>query len=412
MRILWISFYGSWTKPLLSAISRQQEVTMGVIVPIIGGKSEMHFFEDNIEFFNIPFREKEMLSAMTTNVYHKFEKCINNFKPDIIHVHGTEKNLGQIANYCHEIPVVVSIQGLIVAYRPFYLNFLEKLQLRPFMTIKNILGRGGVERNRKIFDGGKKYEEDIISHCKYFFARTFWDKAHIKIDNKDAKVFHGEELLRDEFYANAGSWNIEDCRPHTIFMPCGMSPIKGLHCAIETIRLLKRFYPDVKLVVPGMLNRVMGRGKLKDFLLGENYIRYVRSLIRKYNLIYNVLLLDRLDGKGMVDEMKKANVFLSPSSIDNSPNAVGEATMIGIPVVTTPVGGIPSFLHDEIECLFAPAGDVYLMAYQIMRLFEDKYLCKTISQNAYKVALKRHDVDNTVNQYMDAYHYIIINKNV
>ena len=109
----------------------------------------------------------------------------------------------------------------------------------------------------------------------------------------------------------------------------------------------------------------------------------------------------------MANEMLKANVFLSPTSIDNSPNSIGEATMIGVPVVTTPVGGIPSMLKDEESCLFAPAGDVYMMAYQIKRIFNDSELAIKLSKNAHQIALLRHNPDSTVTQYINAYEAIV-----
>lgn len=109
----------------------------------------------------------------------------------------------------------------------------------------------------------------------------------------------------------------------------------------------------------------------------------------------------------MMRQMQRAHVFLSPSSIDNSPNAIGEATMIGIPIVTTPVGGVTSFLKDEETALFAPAGDPYMIAYQIKRIFDNDNLAITLSKNAQKIALERHDIDKTTKQYLNIYRQII-----
>lgn len=407
MNILWISFYGSWTLPLLNEIANVNTGKVGMIIPVIGGKTEKCEMIGRIQYITIPFTKHELFQNMTSSTFLKFNKYIELFNPDVIHVHGTEKNLGQIQNYIKSLPIVISIQGILQAYRPYYLNYIEKSSLYKFKTLKNCLRRGGVDRMKRIFEKGRCYETDIIRNGKFFFARTNWDKSHLLFENQQAIIFHGEELLRDEFYENCGSWNVEGCDKYTVFMPCGMDPIKGLHQSIATIYLLKRIYSSVKLIVPGMNGRVMNRSGLSDFLFGEEYIRYVKSLITKYDLSENVVFLDRLDAKGMAEQMKRANAFLSPSSIDNSPNAVGEATMIGMPIVATSVGGIPSFLRDEEECLFAPAGDPYMMAFQLDRIFKDSELASKLGHNAFSVALKRHNKAIAVQQYLNAYQSMI-----
>ena len=221
------------------------------------------------------------------------------------------------------------------------------------------------------------------------------------------KIFTGEELLRESFYDNAGTWKINQCTKHSIFMPSGFNPIKGMHLAIETIYLLKQYYPNVLLVIPGIPIHILQMNRLSRLITGEEFITYIQHKIHEYNIEDNIRFLPRLDAIEMAEEMKKANVFLSPSSIDNSPNAIGEAMLIGTPIVSTPVGGVTSFLEDESSTLFAPAGDPYMMAYQIKRIFDDENLAATLSNNAHQIALKRHNKENTVKQYIDTYKKII-----
>lgn len=407
MNILWISFYGSWTLPLLKEINKNNQGKTAIIVPIIGGKNKIKEVKDGIVFYSLPFNRKELFQNMTLKTFQKFNEIIKEFNPDIIHVHGTEKNLGQIQSYIPNIPVVISIQGIIRACRPYYLNYLDKDKIRRFTTIKNLLGRGGIERTKKIFENGDKYETNIIKEGKYFFCRTLWDYAHITLENPDAHIFQGEEILRESFYENQGKWDINKIEKYRIFMPSGSDPLKGLHHAIETVMLLKKDFPKIKLIVPGLKYNHIHQNKIKDFLFGEEYMRYIKHLIKNHSIQENIILLNRLDANEMVEEMKKANVFLSPSSIDNSPNAIGEAMMIGTPIVTTPVGGIPSFMKDEISCLFASAGDPFIMAYQIKRIFEDENLACLLSNNATVKARMRHSIETITKQYIGTYLLII-----
>lgn len=402
MRILWISFIGSWTFPLLNQIKINNEV--GIIIPNTDGKNKS-YQKDKISFFELSLKKRELYENMNINTFMKYKKIIDAFNPDIIHVHGTEKNLAQIQNYIKNIPIVISIQGLLSGYKDFAFNYINTSSIKKFTSIKNLIGRGGSNLMYKYFNKGISYEINILKEGKYFIGRTYWDKAHVMFNNTKALYFHGEELLREEFYNYEASWDIKKCQKHYIFMPSGFNPIKGLHLALKTVYLLKQYFPDVELIVPGISTKQIKR--FTNRVYGEEYIIYCVNLIKEYGIESNIKFLSRLDAKRMVEEMQKAHVFLSPTSIDNSPNAVGEATMIGVPIVTTPVGGIPSILKDENEVLYAPAGDSYMMAFQIKRIFEEDNLATSLSRNAHIKALKRHDIVNITTQYLNIYNEII-----
>lgn len=271
------------------------------------------------------------------------------------------------------------------------------------------MGRGGVDAQYKLFCQSAQYEIDIFKNGRYFIGRTEWDKAHVIFNSPHAIYFHGEELLRPEFYKQQNTWAIDKITPYSIFMPSGFNPIKGLHVALEAITLLKEKYPKIKLRVPGIPMNILKRKGLFATLMGEQYLNFIRTFIKRNNLTNNIELLPRLTPAQMVECMQQSHVFLSPTSIDNSPNTVGEAMMIGLPVVVTAVGGLLSFLKDNETCLFTPVGDSYMMALKIMQIFEDIKLAERLSQNAYQTALRRHDISTTIIQYITIYKQCVNN---
>jgi len=408
--ILWISFLATWTMPLLAAIRKQHIGKLGIIVPVIKGV-ESYKSEDNIDFYSVRVTNKQLYKEMNVALFNKLNAVIQEFKPDIIHVHGTEKNLAQIQNYLPNIPVVISIQGIMMSYKPFAYNFLDINQLAKHKSLKNVLGIGGTKSMYRLFSKSNRYEADIFEKGKYFIGRTEWDKANVLFRNKDARYFHGEELLRDEFYKVACSWSIDNCEKYTILMPSGFNPIKGLHIAIEAVHYLVRYYPQAQLVVPDIVNSKIKNNTFLERIIGDEYVIYIKSLIKKYKLENNIQLCNRFDTAKMVEEMQKAHVFLSPSSIDNSPNILGEASMIGLPIVTTPVGGILSIFEDNNSCLFAPAGDAFLMAYKLKQIFDSESLAEKLSKNCNKVAFKRHNTDETAIQYIEIFKKVFMIEN-
>lgn len=405
IRVLWISFFGSWTLPLLRALKPHCEIE--VIVPVIGEKKSYFKNEEGIRFHYIGLKKKELSRPMTQCVFIKYAPFIQQFQPELIHVHGTEKNLAQVQKFLPHIPVVTSIQGILSGSYPFAQNYLCEKDMKPYKTLKNLLGFGGLNLMYKQVIKGLSFELDILQHNQYFIGRTDWDKAHIMFNNPTSRYYRGEELLRPEFYHEANSWTLNTCLRHSIFMPFGFNPIKGLHLAVLAVAHLKQYFQDVKLFVPGVDINLNGKSRLTSPIIGEEFIRYVKDLIIKHGLVDNVVFLPRQDAEGMIRNMKQANVFISPSSIDNSPNAVGEATMIGVPVVTTPVGGVPSFMTDGENALFAPAGDAYLLAYQIKQIFDDDALAEKLHQGGVALARKRHNIEKATQQYLSAYKDII-----
>lgn len=382
IRILHICHNGSWVQPLLKVLETRADIQC--IYP--ANKEHPH----------------KMMTKAVADVYRE---RIERFAPDIIHVHGTENNYGQLQHYYPDIPVVTSIQGVLTGYIPYATAQLTRKDVRPYWTLKNLFNRGGLmQPYRTLVHGSKAYEEDILRTCQYFFCRTDWDRMWVKKYNPNAHIYQGEELLRPAFYINAGQWKEESAARHSIFMPSGFNPIKGLHHAIKALHQLKATYPDVTLRVPGIPEDIYNRKGLAYRICGEEYLGYVRHQAENLKLKDNIVFLPRLSAEEMAAEMLRANVFLSPTSIDNSPNSVGEAMMLGLPIVSTPVGGVPSFVHhEENGLLAAPDG----LASAISRIFDDTTLAASLGTKAYQTALRRHDKEQTAEQYLSAYQDIV-----
>jgi len=60
----------------------------------------------------------------------------------------------------------------------------------------------------------------------------------------------------------------------------------------------------------------------------------------------------------VAEEMAQATMLLFPTRVDNSPNAVKEAVVRGLPVVASAVGGIPDYVSPGQNGLLFPAGNL------------------------------------------------------
>ncbi len=79
---------------------------------------------------------------------------------------------------------------------------------------------------------------------------------------------------------------------------------------------------------------------------------------------------------------KEYNIFINTTNFDNTPVSVMEAMALGLPVVSTNVGGMPYLITHEKDGLLVPPGDAAAMIAAVERLLNDKVLCRHIIDNA------------------------------
>lgn len=76
------------------------------------------------------------------------------------------------------------------------------------------------------------------------------------------------------------------------------------------------------------------------------------------------------------------DIFINTTNIDNTPVSVIEAMALGLPVVSTNVGGIPYLLDDGKDALLIEKGNVQEMTQAILSLLGNKDLAFNLSKNA------------------------------
>ena len=395
---------GSWVTPLFDSLCSSEEIRLGIISPVVNGEYCKYDTEAEV-FYTIPIKRGDNQKRMRQSSIEFYLKAICDFRPDVIHFHGTEKNFGLLREHISDrIPIVGSIQGIINSYLPYLYMASSDIENTMQKSLKNLLGKGGIASLMKKWERYSKIENDIFLLNKYFIGRTLWDKSQVVSLNPETSYFHGEELLREPFYAT--DWDIKQCEKHSVFISSGAYPIKGLHVLIRAIALLIEKYPGIKVYVP--LFQGGKKPGVKDYLFGEDYSIYVQSLIRKFQIQNNFVPLKRLTAVEMANQFARAHVFVLPSFIENSPNSLGEAMMVGTPTVASFAGGIGSIVENEKSSLLFPIGDFRTLASQIDRVFSDDKLAIKLSQQAKQIADRRHDIQFTTRQYIDIYKQIIL----
>ena len=342
-----------------------------------------------------------------TSLEEQWKTVVDEVQPDIVHIHGTEYAPGlALFNACPELNYVASIQGLISVYERYYTGGISIKEILSNITFRDLIKNKDILSAKKKFKvRGKKIEIPYFKKIKYIIGRTDWDWAHAKTLNNQNIYYFCNESLRDSFYSSK-KWNYNTKNEFTIFLSQASYPIKGLHKVLEAINLIKNDFPMIKVRVAG--GNIIKSSSFSDKLRLSGYGKYIRSLISKFKLERHLEFTGPLDEMDMIEEYLNCHVFICPSSIENSPNSVGEAQLLGTPCIASYVGGVPNMLNHGVTGLAYRFEEVEQLAQAIKSIFMDSALAETLSKNGIAVATQRHDRKINLNTLMGIYKNIIM----
>lgn len=318
---------------------------------------------------------------------------------DVIVIFGTECEYSRDALLAAERigaldKTVIFAQGMSYACFKHYAEGVPERIIKRH-TFRDLMRRKNIKAEIKEMEGKAETEKLMLGKTRNFIGRTTMDKAILKMFNPSAAYYKCNDVLRDSFYS--GDWRYESCQKHRIFICQFYYPIKGFHYLLEAAALLKERYPNLCIAAAGYnpIATSLTKNELKD----SSYIRYIKSLVRQYGLGDNVELLGELDEQQMKDEYLKSNVFVIPSTIENSPNSLAEAMMLGVPCVASNVGGIPDFASHGTEAYIYPSSASYMLAYYLDAVLGDPELAAKIGAEGKKRALREYDKNVNIRNF-------------
>lgn len=395
--------FGGWLINASMALSEQSDINLSIAFPK-KGINDVTILEGNkIKFYVfIPVVEKDVI----TNKYNlNFGKILEEIKPDIVHIFGTEyPHTLAMVNICNKknIRTVISIQGLVSIYSRHYMACIpDKVKKR--FTFRDFIKQDNLKQQQKKFANRGKFEIEAIQKVKHVIGRTTWDKACTTQINPNVHYHFCNETLREEFYKHV--WDINKCEKFSIFVSQASYPIKGLHFMLEAMPLILKRFPNTKLYISGP--DITKSDTLKEKLKKTTYAKYIKEFIRKFDLKNKVIFTGLLDEKQMCERYLKSNVFVCSSSIENSPNSLGEAMILGVPCVASDVGGVSDMLKHKEEGFLYQADAPYMLAYYVNKISGNEELALKFTKNAREHALKTHDREENTKRLIDIYDEII-----
>ncbi|HVZ10822.1 MAG TPA: glycosyltransferase family 4 protein [Candidatus Paceibacterota bacterium] len=229
----------------------------------------------------------------------------------------------------------------------------------------------------------------ILQSVDYFTVISMYLKRALLVrgiaENRIALIPNGVDMER------FGSLSVHP-RQHSIITVSRLVGKNAVADIIEAVAVLKR-----KQKIHASLT-VIGDGELKPVLLKQG---------RNLGLEGQIQWLGTMSHNELPKYLAEAAVFVRPSETEGLGTAFLEAMAAGVPIIGTPVGGIPDFLKDRETGLICRVHDPEDLARSIGELFSDSALRARLVANARALIQERYTWDTIARQYRKLCNYIL-----
>lgn len=360
--------------------------------------------EGNVTYFPVRTTDNSDFSKGIDRLFHSekyrlnrlvngMKKVMDDYKPDVIHVWGIEVPSAAIIPLIDR-PFVVHIQGLLSLSIYIYLppSFSKDDLCRasnywnPINWVKRVVGKTPMG-SFKAFERAAKRELFYSKYVKNWIGRTDWDDTASRMLSPGSRYFHCEELMRGDF--NGARWHFHyDGETIRIHSSLSGPWYKGIDVVFKTADVLKRQGVNVEWNIYGVDRTA-------------TVVKYFSRHLRICPENVGVRFYGNVDGKTIREGLLLSDVYVHPSYIENSSNAIAEAQMLGVPTIAQFVGGNPSMLKKDSGILVAP-NEPYMMASKIMGM-RNKDLAEGYSKRALAVSSERQNTDKTCAELISIY---------
>ncbi len=281
-------------------------------------------------------------------------------------------------------PCVVSIHTAVSAsyYRKLGYILLSRLFAIPVVvhihpaSFYEFFKEGGSLR-RFVITRGLNLSEELVflSQQSVDQFRPFFHQARMTVIRNpvDVELFHSgsRSPVKGNYRILFMGWIIKE---------------KGVYDIVNAIPEVVASFPQAEFVFAG--NKEVER--LKEIIEHRQLTRYAK-------------VLGWVDGSEKLDLYRTSRLLLLPSYTEGVPNVILEAMASGLPVITCPVGGIPSVFVEGENGYYVSPGDTQELAARIVHMLGDDEMCEEISHLTGRKAREFYSIEVIGRQLENVY---------
>ena len=144
-----------------------------------------------------------------------------------------------------------------------------------------------------------------------------------------------------------------------------ISKVYNPSLALEVIEQLYKKYPEVELCMVGPDR--------------DGTLLQLKERVQSLGLQKHVSFLGKLDKKDWLTLSKEYDIFINTTNVDNTPVSIIEAMALGLPIVSTNVGGLPFLIEDTKDGLLVDPNNSAQMVEKITYIYNNPGVAEQLS---------------------------------
>lgn len=394
---------GGWLDAAYNAIANELNIEL-TVVTVSRVKGTIKKKDGKNTFYILPGGFPNEYNKSSAKNRKNWEWINAECQPDVIQIWGTEYPHGFVALQVMEnVPAIIYMQGVIRQIARHYLSGMSKTELLKSITFRDIIRFDWIKRQQSKYLKRSVNEADMINLAGNVIVENEWCEAQCMAIAPHCVCFKSNLSIKREFYNH--EWEPGFIEPYTILCSAAGYPIKGLHILLKALSLVIQKFPQTKLLIPG--TKMHLNLSFNDKLRINGYTKHIMKSINNLQLNNNVQFLGKLSTNEFADKMAHANVFVMPSSIENHSSTLIEAMTVGVPCISTFVGGVPEYLKHNSNGLLYRFEEFEMLAYNIIKIFENKEFAHNVALSGRNSMRNSRNPNNIKNDFLDIYNKLV-----
>ena len=176
-----------------------------------------------------------------------------------------------------------------------------------------------------------------------------------------------------------------------ILFNAAITPRKGLHVLIQAFMRLAETNPKIRLSIVGIAD------------WAPDYVAEQRAACSELVEAGRVVFTGGVPRDRLLAEFESADIFVLPSFAESAPMVISQAMCVGLPIVSTRVGGIPEMIEHGVTGHLVEPGDVDVLQDALLGLIGNAQTRRALGEAARAVAFKRYHPRSIAQSTRDVY---------